>query len=230
MVTRSFLLLAAVATAFFPATVEAMQDALVSAGIGQASPASMVWDFEERCALCHDDTSPENRAPTREALRQMAPERVLRSLTTGPMADMAEGWGDDQLRAMAELVAGKPFGGSVAHRRAEAMSNQCSARLSLDDSNASAWNGWSPDPTKSYRFQPAEAGGLTGQQLGDLELKWAFAMPDATSASWAQPTVFAGALFIGSDNNFVYALDARTGCVHWSHEAKGQVRTGHHDR
>jgi len=126
---------------------------------------------------------------------------------------------------MAELVTGKPFGGSVAHRRAEAMSNQCSVPLSLDNSSGSAWNGWSPDPTKSYRFQPAEAAGLTGLQVGDLELKWAFAMPDATSASWAQPTVFGGTLFIGSDNNFVYALDARTGCVHWSHEAKGQVRT-----
>ena len=42
MLTRSDLLAAAVATALFPATVEAMQ---------QASPASMVWDFEERCAL-----------------------------------------------------------------------------------------------------------------------------------------------------------------------------------
>ncbi len=220
------LLVAAVASALLPAAVEAVQDTTgPAAGIGQASPASMVWGFEERCAVCHDDPNPENRAPTREALREMTPERVLTSMTTGLMAAMAAGWGDDQLRAMAELVAGKPFGGSVDHRRAEAMSNQCSAGLSLDNSDGPAWNGWSPDPTKSYRFQPVEAGGLTGLQVGDLELKWAFAIPDATSASWAQPTVFSGTLFIGSDNNFVYALDARTGCVHWSHEARGQVRT-----
>ena len=39
------------------------------------------------------------------------------------------------------------------------------------------------------------------------------------------PTVVGGALFIGSDNGFVYALDARSGCVHWSYEATGQVRS-----
>ena len=92
MVPRSGLLLAAMAAAFFPATVEAMQDAgPVPAGLGQASPASMVWDFEERCALCHDVPSPENRAPSREALRQMAPERVLSdvppSMVPLPMLD-----------------------------------------------------------------------------------------------------------------------------------------------
>ena len=224
MLIRSSVWVAVVSIALSPRAIEAMQDNL-PVGAGQASPVSMVWNFESRCAVCHDDMDPENRAPTREALRGMMPERVLASLTTGTMAPMAGGWGDDQLRAMAELVTGKPFGGSMAHRRAEAMSNQCSARLSLDDSDGPGWNGWSPDPTKSYRFQPAEAAGLTGLQVGDLELKWAFALPDATSASWAQPTVFAGTLFIGSDNNFVYALDARTGCVHWSHEARGQVRT-----
>ena len=35
----------------------------------------------------------------------------------------------------------------------------------------------------------------------------------------AQPAVVGGRVFLGSDNGFVYALDARSGCVHWSFEA-----------
>ena len=29
---------------------------------------------------------------------------------------------------------------------------------------------------------------------------------------------------MGTDNNYVYALDAKTGCAHWAYNAKGQVR------
>ena len=106
------------------------------------------------------------------------------------------------------------------------MSNPCASPLRFDDPFAQpGWNGWTPDPTRSYRFQPQEAAGLTGAEVSDLKLKWAFAIPGAASAAWAQPTVVGGALFLGSDNNFVYALDAKTGCVHWSFEAPGQVRT-----
>ena len=189
-----------------------------------ASAASMVSPYEAVCAACHDNRSPESLAPSRQTLRQLDPERVLAALQEGPMTEFVEGYSEDELRAMAELVTGKPFGGS-ADRTAEAMSNQCSASLQLDDPfGRPAWNGWSPDPTKSYRFQPEEAGGLTGRQLSELELKWAFAFPGGASAAWSQPTVVGGALFIGSDNNFVYALDAKTGCVHWSYEAPGQVR------
>jgi polyvinyl alcohol dehydrogenase (cytochrome) len=71
---------------------------------------------------------------------------------------------------------------------------------------------------------PAETGKLTADQVSRLKLKWVFAFPDAASAGQSQPVVVGGALFMGTDNSFVYALDARTGCVHWSYDAKAQVR------
>ncbi len=189
------------------------------------SPASMRSGFEGRCATCHDNTAAGNRAPSREAMAAMTAERVLESITTGSMAIYVEGWNEENLLALAELAAAKPFG-DAADRTAAAMSNPCTSPLTLHDPfSRPRWNGWTPDPGKSHRFQPAEAGGLTGAQVSQLKLKWAFAIPDAASASWAQPTVVGGALFIGSDNKFVYALDAKTGCVHWSYEARGQVRT-----
>lgn len=57
-----------------------------------------------------------------------------------------------------------------------------------------------------------------------LKLKWAFGFPDATSA-WAQPTVVGGWLFVGSQNGSVYALDTKSGCIHWVFGADGGVRT-----
>lgn len=208
-----------------PSTVRAQQEPEPT-----ASASSMVSPYEAICAACHDNRSTESLAPSRQALRQMDPERVLAALTEGPMAAFATGYDgsklrEDELRAMAELVTGKPFG-STADRTAAAMSNQCSAPLTLDDPfEKPRWNGWTPDPTRAYRFQPKEAGGLTGADLPKLKLKWAFAFPGAASAAWAQPTVVGGTVFIGSDNNHVYGIDAMTGCVYWSYEAHGQVRT-----
>ena len=178
-----------------------------------ASAASMVSPYEAVCAACHDNRSEESLAPSRQTLRQMDPERVLAALKEGPMVAFTSRpdgskFREDELRAMAELVTGKPFGGS-ADRTAAAMSNQCSAPLSLDDPfSKPRWNGWTPDPTQSYRFQPEESGGLTGADLSKLKLKWAFAFPGAASAAWTQPTVVGGVVFIGSDNNYVYGLDA----------------------
>ncbi len=189
------------------------------------SAASMVSPYELVCSSCHDNRSDESLAPSRQALRELSPERIVEALTTGPMAVFGEKFGADEKRAMAELITGKPFGGTV-DRTAAAMSNQCSAPLTLDKPfSKPSWNGWAPDPTRSYRFQSVEAGGLTAADIPKLKLKWAFAFPGGASAAWTQPTVVDGTVFIGSDNNFVYAIDASTGCVHWSHEANGQVRT-----
>jgi polyvinyl alcohol dehydrogenase (cytochrome) len=131
---------------------------------------------------------------------------------------------DEQKRAIAELVTGKQFGGT-ADRSVAAMSNACSAPLRLDNPMTKPrWNGWNPDQTTSYRFVPPETGKLTGDQIPRLKLKWAVAFPDAASPAQSQPTVVGGALFIGTDNNFVYALDAKSGCMYWSYDAKAQVR------
>ena len=74
------------------------------------------------------------------------------------------------------------------------------------------------------RAQTAENAGLRAAQVPNLQLKWAFGFPNGSSA-YGQPAVAGGRVFVGSDNGFVYSLDAATGCVYWSFEAKGGVRT-----
>jgi polyvinyl alcohol dehydrogenase (cytochrome) len=185
---------------------------------------TMTGQFDRRCAVCHDNPETSSRAPSREAMGQFSPDRVLAAITNGPMAVHAEGLREEQKRALAELVTGKPFGGSAA-RAAAAMPNRCATPLSLRGAfSRSVWNGWSPDPTRQWRFQPAAAAGLTADQVPRLRLRWAFGIPGAGSAAWSPVTVVGQTVFIGSDNNFVYALDARSGCVYWSFEAKRGVR------
>ena len=84
-----------------------------------------------------------------------------------------------------------------------------------------AWNGWGADLFNT-RYQ-AHGAGLSPDKVPNLKLKWAFGFPTGLSA-FGQPTVVSGRVFVGSDIGYVYSLDAKTGCVHWSFQAKGSVR------
>src|SRR5687767_5112449 len=64
--------------------------------------------YQRNCAQCHDGGV--NRAPLREALLTMTPERVLASMETGSMVTMANNRTAAERRAIAELLSGKRFG------------------------------------------------------------------------------------------------------------------------
>ena len=65
--------------------------------------------------------------------------------------------------------------------------------------------------------------GLSAADVPRLTLKWAFGFPGVSSV-YGQPTVAGGRVFVGVDTGYVYALDAATGCVHWSFLAETGVR------
>ena len=79
---------------------------LLSAGVPAAAEdgASL---YQQLCASCHDTGT--ERAPARDALQAMTPERVLAALESGPMLSMAAGRTGVERRAIAEFVAGKAF-------------------------------------------------------------------------------------------------------------------------
>ena len=85
------------------------------------------------------------------------------------------------------------------------------------------WNGWGAGVTNT-RFQPADQAGLAAAEVPRLRLKWAFGYPSSTAAQ-SQPTVAGGRLFVASQRGEVYALDAATGCTHWSFAAESGVRS-----
>ncbi len=184
-----------------------------------ASPASKRPDgaqtYVKFCAACHDQAAP--RIPPRDALVRLSPQRILRTLDFGLMMSVAY----PMRRAEREAVAA--YLGKGKDSIAPPASALCTAdsRILSSPSKAS-WTGWGPAPD-NMRFQPAAAAGL-GSQIGNLQLKWSFGFPGDVIA-FAAPTVIRGTLFVGSAGGMVQALDARTGCIHWSYQAAGPVRT-----
>jgi polyvinyl alcohol dehydrogenase (cytochrome) len=179
--------------------------------------------YRARCASCHDAAagSPEStRAPSREALREKSRDEIVAALSAGgSMAPMATGVTAVEKAAIAAYLS------PIASAPADPTQGLCAARPAAlpDPAGLPQWNGWGNDPTNA-RFQPAAAAGLTAGRVPKLTLKWAFGIPGATAVS-AQPTVFAGRLFFGSENGTVYALDAATGCTHWQFKATAGVRS-----
>ena len=180
-----------------------------------ASPSAV---FDRTCASCHDH--PETRAPDRATLRRLSPEGVFRALTSGPMAPMAMSLSDEQKRAMAEYVADRRMTGEHSGE-ATAMTNFCGAAKGALKAVPGDWNGWG-NGVGDRRFQPKP--GLDEAGLKGLKLKWAFGLPGAAEA-YAQPTVAGGQVYVSSDAGWVYDLDAKSGCVRWSFQADGGVRT-----
>lgn len=179
--------------------------------------------FITKCMTCHGIGSSEGRAPTRETLMKLTPEAVYAALTTGPMATQAKDLSDEERRAMAAFLGGRPLGSTEAGS-AKFMSNHCTSNPQLEDPTASTgWNGWGND-VGNTRFQPANAAGISADQVPRLKLKWAFGFPNGVQ-NYGQPTVVSGRVFIASDISYVYSLDAATGCVYWSYQAQTGVRT-----
>src|SRR5438132_2873185 len=194
---------------------------------GQAPPGFVAGTesgfatFQTQCAQCHGNPNVD-RAPTPEALREMLPEKIYAALTTGVMQQQASALTDPQKKAVAEFMAGRPLG-SAKSGGSETMGFQCRANPPLPDpASRPAWNGWSPDLANT-RFQPASVARLTPAQVPKLKLKWAFGFPSGVSAN-AQPSVVSGGVFVGSDNGYVYSIDAKSGCVYWSFETGSIIR------
>lgn len=158
-------------------------------------------------------------APALGALRTMPAQTILLATTTGAMRVHVEDVPDETKRAMAEFISGRKLS-PLAAGDARSMPNRCEARTGFNPSTASSWNGWSP-ATDNTRFQGSP--GFTAADVPRLTLKWAFGFPGASSV-YGQPTVVGGRVFVGVDTGYVYALDAATGCLHWSYLAEIGVR------
>jgi polyvinyl alcohol dehydrogenase (cytochrome) len=96
-------------------------------------------------------------------------------------------------------------------------------KVVISDRAKATWNGWSPGPGNT-RHQSAEAAGLSIDQVRALKLKWAFGF-DGDVTAFSQPTVIEDLVFVGSAGGVLYALHATTGCLQWTFQANGSVRS-----
>jgi len=204
---------------------------LAGAVAASAQTASgTIRSFEEHCATCHRNpgvarAAGAEQAPDLDALRKLAPDTVFAAITMSPTPAHAQAVADASdvvKRGYAEFLGGRKIG-SIPAGDPKAMPNQCPASAKLTDPSAGpAWNGWSADATNA-RFQSGKAAGITAAQVPNLKLKWAFGLPNAASM-YSQPTVAGGRVFFGADTGYVYALDAKSGCVAWGFQAASGVR------
>jgi polyvinyl alcohol dehydrogenase (cytochrome) len=208
-----------------PTGIAAMLFAGYLLGLGSFSSVAHAQDpdarelFAMHCSGCHTG-APDSRAPSPEALASLSPEQIVLALTNGSMRLQGSRIGGAERRAIAEYLTGRGTSGAVDG----VVTGRCAATPAISDPTVGPrWQGWGAD-RGNRRFQSAEQAGLSAADVPRLVLKWALGYPDATHA-WAQPTVAAGRVFVGSHNGTVYSLDAATGCVHWTFVAGGGVRT-----
>ncbi|HET9268291.1 MAG TPA: PQQ-binding-like beta-propeller repeat protein, partial [Vicinamibacterales bacterium] len=177
--------------------------------------------YKELCSSCHDTAV--DRAPSREALRAMSPQRILDAMEAGPMVAMTQLRSAAERRAIAEFASGRGFG--TPFSIAPAQKAMCTAgRGTFTMTPAGpAWNGFGQNASNT-RFQNAPGAGLSAADVPKLKLKWAFGLPGDVQ-SWAGITLAGGRLFFGSIQGNVYSLDAKTGCVQWAYDAGAIVRT-----
>lgn len=172
--------------------------------------------FQRNCTGCHQ---PNNgaRAPLPDVLRQMSRDSILRALQSGKMKTEGSRLTEAERNAVVEYLAPAPSD-PVPQQHISGCAPK--PMVVVDDPG---WNAWGVDNSNT-RFQPVSAGGLDRNAVPKLKLKWAFGFPGA-SATFGQPTVLGGRLFVGSEDGTVYSLDAVTGCAYWTYKAPTTVKT-----
>src|SRR5579859_5248057 len=154
------------------------------------------------CSACHEQGL--NRAPQRAMLQLMTPESIDLALTQGVMRPQGAGLTAADKRMIAEYLAGRPIGAEVKGPL------RCKAGASpFDIREPPPFAGWGLTPESSHAI-PTHVAGIDRSNVGRLELKWSLAFPNAIRAR-SQPAIAGGAIFVGSHDGTVFALDRRTG-------------------
>ena len=206
-----------------PAAAQLGQLPTQNAGAPAPDPARLAEGeqlYETNCAACHQDPAQDPRMPRDDALRTLSPHYIMQALTDGRMAPQGAPLSGEQRSAIAEFLTGQ----IVEPRDLVIRDGLCTNAPTPVNLNATAqWNGWSPD-TANHRFQSAEAGGLSAQDLPRLKLKWAYGLPQEGQTR-SQPAVVGDRLFVGSQAGALYALDAKSGCTYWTFQSHAGLRS-----
>jgi polyvinyl alcohol dehydrogenase (cytochrome) len=168
--------------------------------------------YDSRCARCHSQAFP--RAPNLVTFQVIGRDAIYAAVSEGLMREHVQGLDDSNLQALADHLGGssQPSVPALA----------CATDVQMGSAAAQPLQGFGLT-LESTRFIPADIAGLDKAQTRNLALKWAFAYPGATRAR-SQPSYYAGAVLVGSQDGSVYALDLETGCAQWTFKADAEVR------
>ena len=175
--------------------------------------------YEEYCATCHDGG--DMRAPHKSMVRLMSAESIHKAMTEGAMQLQAEDLADSDRVRVAEYLADERIGDSGDVSPPAICTGEAA---NFDMTEQPVWPGWGLTRGNT-RHITADKITINRGNVADLKLKWAFAFPEALRVR-SQPALAGGALFVGSHNGKVYALDRDTACVRWTFQASAAVRNG----
>ncbi len=169
------------------------------------------------CASCHDKAV--YKSPSRLFISMMGARNVYSAMDGGLMSEQAAAVDDTNRKAIAEFLTGQ----NPDDVPPDLDPPLCDEQHAFDAGNPPSSLGWGVDHANS-RLQPTDSAGISREQVAELEVKWAFAYPNAIKAR-SQPVVGGGAVYFGGPDGNVRALDAKTGCLRWSYGATAEVRT-----
>ncbi len=172
--------------------------------------------FLSTCASCHKDTI-NSAGPAPGLLAGLSPRSVLAALTIGKMKVQAEKLSDDERKAVAQWIT-----------RTELKDNSIPKEMftvfSLDPHYVTKYDhsGWGGN-LEGTGFRTEAQAGITNANVSSLQLKWAFAFPDATQVR-CKPALVGDWLIAGSQFGEVYAINIHTGKPAWIYQASAAIR------
>lgn len=156
--------------------------------------------FDNHCASCHDD--PAQRAPSRQALSQMALESIMVTLEFGKMQPMAAHLSKLQKGLIAFHLSGDDS--ASYHWLQQA---RCSAAASSTGALPPVVGSWGGEHNQRNSVSQIHSG-----NVAQLQLAWSMALPRVADMR-SQPAVIGDTLYLGDKTGRLWALDRYSGCV-----------------
>lgn len=179
--------------------------------------------YEAKCATCHDNPEA-TKAPSVDDLGRLTSGHIVNAMITGIMIPQAAGMTTEEIDNVANYLSHTEVSDDAWM---EAMA--CPADRKVPNLSAKATVatfGFDQQNTREMSYADA---GLTAEELGDMELAWAIAFPQAITMR-SQAAVVGNSLFVpvGESKNRLFAFDVSNTaepCLQWVYEGTRTLRS-----
>ena len=172
--------------------------------------------FYASCYACHKDTIG-NVAPGYSVMSSMTPRAILASMDNGKMRQQAAKLSEKERKAVAEWLTNSELKTTVLPKEA-----YTSFSIHENQGPVFDYSGWGGN-IAGTGFRSAEQAGISLSNITSLQLKWAFAFPDATIVR-SKPAVVGDWLIVGSQFGDLFAINRKTGKPGWHFAASAAIR------
>ena len=173
--------------------------------------------YAEHCIECHGRAA---FSPSIDKLANLTAEEINKILWSGSMQMFAQGIDDGQRWAIAKWIAAH---NSDKDTRASGVQT-CKTSAPLKPAPDRDWSTLARD-LGFTRHVPDDS--LTAERVKGIRLKWAVAFPivHAFNGAGNPVSVIGDRVFVGNFNQWVYSLDANSGCAYWTFRTDFRVRS-----